>query len=1274
MTELNLQKNRRILIIDDNRAIHDDFKKILSPGTVAGAALDAAEAELFGKPANPSIRQTHYEIDSAYQGQEGVMLVKKALAEGRPYALAFVDIRMPPGWDGVETTQFIWKVDPEVQIVLCTAYADYSWEDMFQKIGNSDGLVILKKPFDTVEALQLAQAFTEKWSLQQQARRKMDELERLVAARTSALAEANQQLQQQTTELRVLFDYLPAMIVFKDTQNGILRVNKLLAQNLGKPVAEIEGKPSCEVFPQHADKYFKDDLEVIQSGTPKLGIVEAMQDRNGNELTIQTDKVPVFDPDRNVTGIIVMAQDISERQRSETALLESKRFLRSTLDALTSHIAILDEQGTIIEVNAAWHRFANANRFVGNHGVGDNYLAACTSAVGSFSEESLKAAAGIRTVMSGQCEDFSLEYPCHSPQEQRWFTLRVTRFGGDGPVRVVVAHENITQRKQAENAMRESNEKFHQLANNITDVFWVRSPDLSELHYLSPAFERIWGRSVASLQADPHQWISFILPEDRERVEGAFAELKGNTRSLEIEYRITRPDGEIRWVHVRGFQVRNAADELIRHAGIVTDITDRKKAEARLARTEELYRQAITAAEAVPYASDYRTKTYRFMGAGIEQLIGYAPHEVSGQLWNQIIEESVMGGEAAELTKAEAARRMMFGELRTWRCDMRVRTRAGKLRWLSDTAVQQFDDAGRPDGSMGILQDITERKQAEIISQAFAKLGQRLSSATSAREAFVIVGEVSRELFGWDAFWIYLYSEKSDLIYSGMDVDTINGKPVSVERNTSRRPSDLYRRILGQGGELILRDSVATPLPGTISFGDVARPSASLIFVPIRSQGRPVGILSVQSYTLQAYTRPDLRTLQTMADQCGGAFERIWADEALRLSEVQLFQAQKLETVGKLAGGIAHEFNSLLTAIIGQSELLLGDLPEGSPLTENATEIIKAADRAATLTRQLLAYGRKQFLQPEALNLNRVIANLEGVFRHLLGHNVEVQLVAAPELRLVKADAGQIEQVIMNLVVNARDAMPNGGKLTLETANVHLDAESVGRYPELKPGDYVLLAVSDTGTGMTAEVQARAFEPFFTTKGVGQGSGLGLSTCYGIIKQSGGHISVYSELSRGTTFKIYLPFAEAAVPPPPQRLDSPELPRGTETILLVEDDPALREMAATLLTRLGYTVWTAADGVEALGVQQERGTGHIDLLFTDVVMPHMSGRELADRVRALYPKTRILFTSAYTENAIVQQGVLDPGVALLQKPFTPSALARRVRGILDAGKDVKALS
>jgi len=296
---------------------------------------------------------------------------------------------------------------------------------------------------------------------------------------------------------------------------------------------------------------------------------------------------------------------------------------------------------------------------------------------------------------------------------------------------------------------------------------------------------------------------------------------------------------------------------------------------------------------------------------------------------------------------------------------------------------------------------------------------------------------------------------------------------------------------------------------------------------------------------------------------------------------------------------------------------------------------------------------------------------MENTLRHLVGPEIGVQIVPAIGLKKVKIDPGQIEQVVVSLAMNAADAMPNGGKLTLETANVALDEEYARPIPGLRAGSYVLLAISDTGMGMSEEVKARVFEPFFSTKGVGHGIGLGLATCYGIVKQSEGHIVVYSEEGRGTSIKIYLREASSQMTTPLPRLKSPDMPAGTETILLAEDDPSLLEMAATLLRRLGYNVLTAVNGIEAMSLKQQKDIGHIDLLLTDVVMPHMSGKELSDRIRAIYPHTKILFTSAYAQNAVVHQGVLGENVVLLQKPFTPTALANKVREVLDRKSPLK---
>ncbi len=712
MNDLPAERNRRILVIDDNRAIHDDFRKILFPDGIAAAAFNKTATELFGKQTK-GVRRIRYEIDSAYQGQEGVMLVKQALEKGRPYAMAFVDVRMPPGWDGVATTRKILELDPDIQIVICTAHADYSWDEMFQKIGNRDGLLILKKPFDPVEAFQLAHALTEKWWLHQQSRQKMGELESRVAERTGELQQANRALQTEVAE------HLRA----------------------------------------------------------------------------------------------------EEELRGKTAFFEAQ--VNSSID-------------------------------------------------------------GILVV---------------SPEGKK--TLQNQRVSDLFKIPPAIADGN----------------------DDATQVRWV-----------------------TNMTKNPEQFVEKI---------------------------------------------------------------------------------------------------------------------------------------------------------------------------------------------------------------------------------------------------VHLYSH----------------------------PNEISR------DEIELKD-------GTV---------------------------------LDRYSSP-------VVGKDGKYYGRIWTFRDVtgrRRIEARLFQSQKMETVGKLAGGIAHEFNSIMTAIIGHSELLLIDLPPESPLCKNARQIRQAADRAAALTRQLLAYGRKQILQPVSFDLNLVLADMEGTLQHLMGRDVDVRIVPAAGLKAVNMDPGQMEQVIVNIAMNAAAVMPDGGKFTLETANATLDQEYVSHFSDLKAGDYVMLAMTDTGPGISPEVKKHIFEPFFTTKGVGQGSGLGLATCYGILKQSGGHINVYSELSRGATFKIYLPQVEAPAKIPVPRIDTPDLPRGTETILLVEDDPALREMAATLLTRLGYTVLTAANGVEALSLKHQSGAGHVDLLFTDVVMPHMSGKELSDRVRVLYPHTRILFTSAYTEHSIVHQGVLNPGVALLQKPFTPSALARKVREVLD---------
>ncbi len=443
---------------------------------------------------------------------------------------------------------------------------------------------------------------------------------------------------------------------------------------------------------------------------------------------------------------------------------------------------------------------------------------------------------------------------------------------------------------------------------------------------------------------------------------------------------------------------------------------------------------------------------------------------------------------------------------------------------------------------------------------------------------------------------------------------------------------------------------------------------AAVINVPIgATQHYPSLLASATEQLAQIASETALENIRVQEEKDRSEQLRQQTEEALKRSEEQFRQAQKMEAIGQLAGGVAHDFNNLLTIISGYSNLLLdGMLDQADPAYEAVVEIRKAAERTATLTRQLLAFSRRQVLAPQVFVLNSVIQDMDKMLRRLIGEDIQLTSSLAADLGAVKADPGQIEQVLLNLAVNARDAMPQGGRLTIETANVTLDETYASAHAEIQPGPFVMLAVTDSGCGMDAATQARIFEPFFTTKGPGKGTGLGLATVYGIVKQSGGSIYLYSEVGRGTSFKVYLPRVEEA----PVANLRPAAPAATtqvggkETLMIVEDDDAVRALTRTVLRGQSYDVIEAVDADDALRWVEEH-SDPIHLLVTDVVMPGMSGRDLAERLSALRPEIKVLYVSGYTDDSVVRHGLLEAEIAFLQKPFTPDSLARKVREVLD---------
>ena len=726
-----------------------------------------------------------------------------------------------------------------------------------------------------------------------------------------------------------------------------------------------------------------------------------------------------------------------------------------------------------------------------------------------------------------------------------------------------------------------------------TIVSWNRA---AERFYGYTAGEMI-GRSVTLLQPPD-------LPDDVSRILECIR--KGEKVERYETQRITK--GGLRVdILLTVSPVWDEAGRLIGASAIAHDISELKRMEAQLRTSAEQYRLLFERHPQPMYVVERETRIFLAVNEAAVQKYGYSREEFLAMTLDRIRPAE----ELAKFQKYFAALPGRFNASGVWK----HRTKDGRLFDVEITRDEiRYQNK---DALLVVANDITERRRAE---QALRESERR----------FRLITETISEVF-----WISS-ADNNTMLYVSPAYERIWGRP---QASLYQAPQSFLEPIFPEDSEWAAE---------IINFKRAGEP----FNIEYRIQHPDGNVRWIWDRGFPA--RDETGQLRCYVGVAQDITER-------KQLESQLRQSQKMEAIGQLAGGIAHDFNNLLTVIAGYGKLVLEGLGEDALTRRQMAAVLTAAERATLLTQQLLAFSRRKAVAQQVLNLNQVITEMEPILARLIGEHIELAAVPGQDLGTVQADPGQIEQILLNLCVNARDAMPQGGKLTIETANVELDDLYVRQHAGVKPGAYVMLAVSDTGMGMDQTTQLRIFEPFFTTKEKGKGTGLGLATIYGIVEQSGGQIWVYSEPGCGTTFKIYLPRLELRLAPEPAaRPAQSGLPRGAETVLFVEDDAAIREMCCEALKSLGYEVLCAASGTEALGLAQQHA-GQIDLLVTDLVMPGIQGRELAEKVAALQPSLRTLYISGYTDDALARSGGLGANTIFLQKPFTIDALARKLR-------------
>jgi PAS domain S-box-containing protein len=1251
---------------------------------------------------------------------------------------------------------------------------------------------------------------------------------------------AQDALQETTQKLQALIEASPLPIVMLDVERNVRLWNPAAEHVFGWKANEVLGRP-LPFVPEEKQAEFLAFFEAVRQGKVATGAEVCRRKKDGSWIDLSMSTAALRDASGRFVGAMAIYTDITERKRAEEALRQSEARFQELFDDAPVGYHELDTEGRVTRINRtelAMLGYA-ADELLG-HPVWD-FIAEADVSRQAFAAKM----AGTRP------PGLAFERTFRRKDGTTFPVLVSERLLHDETGRIVgirITNQDITERKRAEEQLRESEAKFRQLADTAPVAILILRG--TRFLYLNAASETITGYTREELTA--RETLDIVHPDFHELVrDRSMARQRGEEVPSRYEFKIVTKGGEERWLDFTAGTIQYEGTSAI--IGTAYDITERKRAEEALRDALSRFESAIERTPLVAIQGVNRDGSVRHWNTASERLYGFTAGEAIGQrLQDLLLPPDDVAGFEKEL--ADIWETGQASPAREWP----VRTRQGEERYVYSAMFPVFE-RGAVAEVFCMDVDVTERIEAE--KALHFRLGfENLIATISTNFLALALEEIDTgihgaleavgEFLGVDRSYIFLFSEDgktmsnthewcaggiepqaqrlqklplenfqwfaqrikrpdvvyiprvSDLppeasaekeefllqriqsmvnvplLYRGstvgflgfdsvwaeriwredtialikmvgemfvnalerkraqdaerhsrmiteavaaaslrfletgdvgtmaqiivdqatqitgaqlglaMDLDS-NGQPRIRALSTATWDrlgvglSDQVRQSIMEKGffpmtlreNLVFRPisegvSILTNAPAEHPHWAGSMPAGhpminSFLGVPIRTGGQIMGMIALADRP-GGFTDRELHEVETFANTAALALRMARSEEERKRAEDQLRQAQKMEAVGRLAGGIAHDFNNLLTAIIGYADLGSNVSHPAEHVHHCFEEIQHAATRAANLTRQLLAFSRRQPLELHLVNLNDVLMDMDKMLRRLIGEDIEMTTMPGADLGTVRVDPTQLEQVVINLVLNARDAMPEGGKLTLETSNVHLDESYAQSHAGIVRGDYVMLAVSDTGIGMSDEVKAHLFEPFFTTKQVGTGTGLGLATCYGIVKQSGGYIWAYSEPGHGTTFRIYFPLVGEKPSALPQRDQVGYLPPGAETILLVEDEEIVRTLAIHVLGDLGYTVLEAANGEQALRVLQEHAGETIHLLLTDVVMPKMGGRALAERLRTIRPDLKMLFISGYSENGMAPLTTFEPGVAFLQKPFTPGSLARKVRDVLDS--------